>query len=167
MAEVLFTQMLFLHLLHCHTACNPKSSVAFHILPGNSTFLNSHLSMFLPTYRKHVQKYLLQIHLNIWLQNYFQLWNILPTIYGIFYFPRLILRFQCSFRCIQQFFQTLSAKCYFLPGSFKSCSICGDRIFLTGSYIATITHIHLFPVNNRLILRFFFLLPENLPFCRP
>lgn len=93
LVEALIIQMLFSHLLHCHTAYIPKNLVVFRILPENSIFLNSHLLMFLPTYRKHVQKYLLQIHLNIWLQNYFQLQNILPTIYGIFYFPRLILRF--------------------------------------------------------------------------
>ena len=93
LVEAFIIQMLFLHPFHCHTAHIPKNLVVFRILPENSIFLNSHLLMFLPTYRKHVQKYLLQIHLNIWLQNYFQLWNILPTIYGIFYFPRLILRF--------------------------------------------------------------------------
>lgn len=72
LVEVLFIQMLFLHLIHCHTAYIPKNLVVFRILPENSIFLNSHLLMFLPTYRKRVQKYLLQIHLNIWRQNYFQ-----------------------------------------------------------------------------------------------
>ena len=46
LVEVLIIQMLFSHLLHCHTAYIPKNLVVFRILPENSIFLNSHLLMF-------------------------------------------------------------------------------------------------------------------------